>query len=157
VKKLNPEKGVAVFTDGSCNYKDGSGGWAWVAIDSDGTMETDSGYLSDATNNRMELHAPTMALTYLHEEYDSCDVLIYSDSQYVVLGCNDKTRSRKKNPKWWKRLDSAITLHNYVEWNHVKGHSTSFYNGLADKLAGEARKEGLSVSDNHKQQHKLEG
>ena len=152
--RLNPDKGVAVFTDGSCNYADRSGGWAWVAIDSEGTMETGSGYLKGTTINRMELNAPFEALLHLFEHYGSCEVLIYSDSEYVVLGCNDPTRSRKKNPKWWKRLDSAITLHNYVEWNHVRGHSDNLYNGLADKLAGEARKDGLRAANGKQQQHK---
>jgi ribonuclease HI len=139
---LNPEGGIAVFSDGSCNSGDKSGGWAWVAIDSEGYLEFHAGHRKGTTINQMELHAPTDALNRLYKCFGPCNVLIYSDSEYVVLGCNDLSRSRKKNQNWWRRLSEAIALHHYVEWNHVRGHSDNFYNGLADKLAGEARRDG---------------
>lgn len=141
---IDPSNGVAVFTDGSCHWKDRSGGWGFVALDSTGAMATGSGYRDSTTINQMELHAPFEALMWLFEEHGPCEVLIYSDSEYVVLGCNDPTRSRNKNPSWWRRLDKAITLHEHVEWQHVRGHSDNLYNGLADKMAGEARREGLN-------------
>lgn len=144
---LDPRSGLAVFTDGSAYYKNRSGGWAWVAIDLDGNQKTDSGYVSDTTINQMELKAPTEALLWIHKTFGSSDVLIYSDSEYVVLGSNDPSRARRKNLEWWDRLDEAINLHTYVEWNHVKGHADSEYNHLADKLAGKARKKGVQDND----------
>lgn len=147
MRKLDPSEGIALFTDGSANYQDRSGGWGWVAIDHLGNKWGGAGHAGGTTINQMELHAPTDGLSWLHEHYGSCNVLVYSDSEYVVLGCNDRTRSRLKNPKWWKRLDHAIELHEYVEWNHVRGHADNYYNELADDLAGRARKRGIQNAD----------
>lgn len=137
---FDPSCGVILFTDGSCYYKDRIGGWAWVAIDWAKTIEAKSGHADDTTVNRMELTGPAQGLTWLADTYGPCDVWVFSDSEYVVLGARDPTRSRKKNPKFWKRLDKAIEMHHTVEWTHVKGHSDNEYNDLADKLAGKARK-----------------
>jgi ribonuclease HI len=134
--------GVVVFTDGSAYHGDRSGGWAYVCVDAHGNEAHDSGHWQDTTISQMELRGPTEALYHLWKEYGACTVAIYADSEYVVLGCNDRTRKRLKNKKHWEQLDFAILLHNHVEFHHVKGHSTSKYNGLADKLAGEARKAG---------------
>jgi ribonuclease HI len=114
-----------------------------VAIDCNRTVEVRSGPIQATTNNRMELQAPTEALTWLHDNHGPCDVWICSDSEYVVLGCRDKSRSRKKNTKYWKRLDEAIKMHKTVEWSHVRGHSNNEYNNLADKLAGNARRKAI--------------
>lgn len=137
---MNPEHGIAVFTDGSSNTKDGTGGWAWIALDTLGNRIEGSGRCIDTTNNQMELNAPTMALISLREKVGPADVLVYSDSQYVVLGATDITRKRNKNISWWKSLDRAIEDHNYVRFEHIKGHIGNKYNEQADKLAGNARK-----------------
>jgi ribonuclease HI len=137
---LNPTRGIAVFTDGSSWNKDRSGGWAWVAIDAFGEEEHGCGAESDTTNNRMELTAVVEALSTLADRYGEAEILLYSDSEYVVLGARHKYRARTKNRDLWEQLDDAEALHDMVEWNHVRGHKDSHYNNLADKLAGEARR-----------------
>lgn len=137
---LDPKKGIALFTDGSSYYKDGSGGWAWVAIDCFGGEEVGSGYASDTTNNRMEMQAWIEGLNNLVGTLGPCDVLVYSDSQYVGLGAMDPSRARKKNRDLWSEIDAAIEQHESVEFVWVKGHHESHYNQLADELAGNARK-----------------
>lgn len=144
--ELNPSQGIAVFTDGSAYHVDRSGGWGWVAVDIDDRRRFSSGSASDTTISRMELTAPTEALNELADEFGACDLLVYSDSEYVVLGCNDTTRKRKKNADCWEALDEAINRHNVVVFEHVKGHSDSVYNEMADELAGGARR-GLVVRD----------
>lgn len=139
---LNPELGVAVFTDGSCFHGDRTGGWGWVALDAFEGLHSTSGFVPDTTISRMELAAPTNALFCLAEEFGPLDVLIYSDSEYVVLGAMDRSRKRLKNKRWWGRLDKAIQTHNHVEFTHVRGHSDHLYNEMADQLAGEARRKG---------------
>jgi ribonuclease HI len=96
----------------------------------------------------MELQAPAEALKHLYLEYGPIAVLVYSDSEYVVLGCNDSSRARNKNKGYWKALDKAINHHTLVEFIHVKGHNDHLYNEMADDLAGKARKEGISVNHN---------
>lgn len=136
-----PER--AIFTDGSSNYQDRSGGWAFIIIDKFGNEEIGSGGVSDTTNNRMELTAWFEGLNYLFKTLGPCDVLVYSDSQYAGLGAMERWRSRKKNPDLWTEMDKAIDQHTSVEFVWVKGHHESHYNQLVDKLASKARKAGI--------------
>lgn len=139
---LDPTGGLAVFTDGSAYAKDRTGGWAYIIVDINGATWSNSGFRSNTTISQMELYAPTEGLWAIGEFYGPSDVLIYSDSEYVVLGSTDRRRKRNKNKDMWADLDSAVDLHSYVEWNHVYGHNGHIYNELADKLAGEARRKG---------------
>jgi ribonuclease HI len=141
VVKLDPTGGICVFTDGSAYHKDRSGGWGWVALDAYEGIHTASGAAADVTINQMELYAPTHALYWLSQTLErACDVLVYSDSEYVVLGCQNPRRKRNKNREWWKTLDAAISIHNFVQFEHVRGHNDNLYNEMADDLAGKARK-----------------
>lgn len=139
-KVLNPRKGIALFTDGSCFYKDRIGGWAFCAIDCFGGEEVGTGAVHDTTSARMEMQAWVEGLNWVFEELGACDVLVYSDSEFVVLGVEDPLRSRKANADLWFDLDAAIEQHSYVEPIWVKGHHESHYNRLVDELAGNARK-----------------
>lgn len=147
--ELNPEHGIAVFTDGSATTSDKNGGWAWVAVDAFSGLEYESGFCQKVTNNQMELYAIGRAIhdiQYDLEEngYDplTLDLLVYSDSQYAVLGLNDKSRKRKKNHDFWKGTEQYICNWGSVTFEHVRGHNGHEYNELADELAGLARKNG---------------
>jgi ribonuclease HI len=95
------------------------------------------------TNNRMELTAVIEALASLKR---TCDVAIYTDSNYVRQGITEwihgwkqrgwKTADKKpvKNVDLWQRLDSLRGLH-HVQWHWVKGHSGDAGNERADALA----------------------
>ena len=140
--KLSPKEGIALFTDGSSWAKDGSGGWAWIAIDAFDGEASDAGYEHDTTVNRMEMQAWVEGLTAVFEAHGACRVLVYSDSEYVGLGAMDHTRARKKNRDWWEWIDKSIDAHLYVEFVHVRGHDGHKYNERADEMAGRARREG---------------
>lgn len=131
---------IGLFTDGSAYHVDQSGGWAWIAFDTFDEEEFDFGGESETTNNRMELTAWIEGLKSLYRSLGPCDVLVYSDSQYVGLGAMDPGRKRKMNVDLWEDLDSAVARHSYVEFVWVKGHDDSYYNHFVDELAGEARK-----------------
>lgn len=141
---LNPSEGIAVFTDGSCWTKDKIGGWAWVAIDAFDGVDFEAGYSRETTISQMELYAATRALDTLGEDYGEVDILLYSDSEYVVLGFNNKARKRTKNLEFWKALEQYAYCYDLqsVTMEHVKGHDGNEINELADRLAGQARKEG---------------
>jgi ribonuclease HI len=140
--RLNPDPAIALFTDGSSYTKDRSGGWAWLALDINEESEIGMGGADDTTNNRMEMQAWIEGLTYLFRVYGPITVLVYSDSEYVGLGATNRSRKRNNNVDLWLALDEAIDRHEYVEFNHVKGHQKdgSYYNHLVDEMAGEARK-----------------
>lgn len=139
---LNTEDGIAVFTDGSCYTKDRIGGWAWVALDASDGVDLDYDFERETTISQMELYAITRSLHTLLDEYGPQHILVYSDSEYAVLGFNDKSRKRNKNQEWWQALEQYATQHLSVTMEHVRGHAGNEFNELADELAGSARKEG---------------
>ena len=133
---------IEIFTDGACRGNPGPGGWGVVLIAGDRRKELYGGE-SNTTNNRMELKAAIEALNALK---GSRNVLLHTDSRYVMDGINDwmpnwkkrgwKTSGRKpvKNQDLWQALDEAISRHQ-VKWNWVRGHTGVVGNEDADALA----------------------
>ena len=112
-------------------------------LEVDGTERELFGGEAVTTNNRMEMMAVIEALTALTR---SCDVVIHTDSTYVMKGITEwihswkakgwKTAAREpvKNVDLWKRLDELAAGHR-IKWVWVKGHSGHDGNERADKLA----------------------
>lgn len=73
------------------------------------------------------------------------EILIYSDSQYIVRSVNDghlerwiKTQDEtKKNMDLWNEIYKLLQFHS-VCFKWVKGHNKDEYNELADLLAQHA-------------------
>lgn len=136
------KKQVTIYTDGACSGNPGPGGWGAVLLYGDHEKELNGGE-ADTTNNRMELMAAIMALESLKE---SCQVALYTDSNYVKGGITEwihgwkqkgwKTANKKpvKNVDLWQQLDEAVARHR-VEWYWVKGHDGNELNERADALA----------------------
>jgi len=136
---------VEIWTDGACSGNPGPGGWGAVLRFGEREREL-SGGAAQTTNNRMELLAAIEALNALKRP---CDVLLHTDSRYVMDGINDwirgwkargwKTAAKKpvKNADLWQDLDAANSRHN-VRWHWVKGHAGDAGNEKADQLARDA-------------------
>jgi ribonuclease HI len=133
---------VVAYTDGACKGNPGRGGWgAWLR-NGEHEKELFGGELV-TTNNRMELTAVIETLASLKR---SCDVTIYTDSEYVRKGITEwihnwklrgwKTADKKpvKNADLWQRLDALRDLH-VVEFRWVRGHAGDPGNERADALA----------------------
>ena len=136
-------KTVEIYTDGACSCNPGPGGWGAVLI-YNGKEKRLSGFEDNTTNNRMELLAVIQALNKLKEP---CNVILYSDSAYVVNAFeqnwiedwqirNWRTAGKKevKNIDLWQKLLEYTKTHN-ITFNKVKGHSTNLYNNICDSLA----------------------
>ena len=133
---------VEIYTDGACRGNPGPGGWGAVLI-AGRHRKTIHGGEHNTTNNRMELTAAIEALNALK---GSRNVLLHTDSKYVMDGINDwmpnwkkrrwKTASKKpvKNQDLWQALDAAISRHQ-IKWNWVRGHTGVPGNEEADALA----------------------
>ncbi len=133
---------VVAYTDGACKGNPGRGGWgAWLR---NGEHEKELfGGEAVTTNNRMELTAVIETLASLKR---SCDVTIYTDSEYVRKGITEwihnwklrgwKTADKKpvKNADLWQRLDALRALH-AVDFRWVRGHAGDPGNERADALA----------------------
>ena len=92
------------------------------------------------TNNRMELRAVIEGLRALKEP---CEVVIYSDSNYVVRAINEwlpgwieKDFKNVKNVDLWKEYLEISKPHK-IKAVWVKGHSGHSENELCDKIAKE--------------------
>ena len=134
---------VKIFTDGACNPNPGPGGWAAI-IFKDGEKKEICGGDKLTTNNRMELFAVISALRTLP---DGCDVVITTDSRYIVdsfeKGWIKKwekqnwMRNKKDaviSPDLWKEL-LALSRKHKVKFVWVKGHAGHKHNERCDLLA----------------------
>ena len=136
-------KKVEIFTDGACKGNPGPGGWGAI-LRYNGTEKELSGGFAETTNNRMELTAVIEALSALKEP---CDIILYTDSQYV---CNSITkgwaekwkknnwmRTKKEpalNKDLWEKLLLVLDKHN-VKFIWVRGHNGHPENERCDRLA----------------------
>lgn len=133
---------VVVYTDGACKGNPGPGGWGVWMVSGSHEKEMWGGERS-TTNNRMELTAVIEALNVLKRP---CEVVLYTDSEYVRKGITEwingwkrrgwKTADNKpvKNADLWQTLEQAATRHR-VDWRWVKGHAGDPGNERADGLA----------------------
>ncbi|MGM0370343.1 MAG: ribonuclease HI [Bacillota bacterium] len=136
---------VKIYTDGACFNNPGPGGWAAVLIYNQEQREI-NGAVHNTTNQQMELLA---AIKGLEELKDRVDVVIYSDSAYLVnafqQGWLDGWKSRSwtkssgslSNKFLWIWLDDLRQRYN-IEFVKVKGHSGDKWNERCDDLAKEA-------------------
>ena len=130
---------LTVYTDGSARGNPGPGGYGVVMKWGSTVKELSQGYRL-TTNNRMELMAVIVALESLTR--DGVEVVIYSDSAYVVnsiekkwvFGWAKKGFAGKKNPDLWERFLKVYKKHN-VKMVWVKGHADNPGNNRCDVLA----------------------
>ncbi|SRR5579875_454485 len=125
---------TVVYADGSCIGNPGPGGWGVVIIAPDKTETELCGWESHTTNNRMEITAAIEALRHLEPH---SNVILRTDSQYVVKTMNDGWR-RRENRDLWDELDAAVARHRRVTFEWVRGHAGDALNERADRLAQRA-------------------
>lgn len=127
-----------LFTDGGCWPNPGSGAWAFIIHNLyTGEILKEKGYEAHTTNNRMELTAVVNGLTELPPQ---SDVVLYTDSEYVVKGITqwmDKWKDRAwygvMNLDLWKKIDLlAEDLNLKAEW--VRGHDGHPENEECDQM-----------------------
>lgn len=137
-------KRVDVFTDGACKGNPGPGGWG--ALLRMGRHEKElSGGEPHTTNNRMEMTAVIRALNALIEP---CEVILHTDSRYVIDGITkwvsgwkkrgwvNASKQPVKNADLWHDLIEAVARHK-VTWEWVKGHSGHPENERVDRIASD--------------------
>ena len=83
---------VVIYTDGACKGNPGEGGWGAILEFTDETNKI-YGYQENTTNNRMEIVAAIEAIKLVKEE---SDIIIYTDSKYLMNGINIWIHSWKK-------------------------------------------------------------
>ena len=137
---------VVVYTDGGSLGNPGPGGYGAIIIDGERQIELARGFRL-TTNNRMELMACIAALEKLKVP---ADVVLHSDSRYVVNGISKgwarrwrangwmRTKSEAaENADLWERLLDLCDKHR-VRFVWVHGHAGNRLNERCDRLATDA-------------------
>jgi ribonuclease HI len=136
---------VEIFCDGACSGNPGPGGYGAI-LRCGGHEKELSGAEAETTNNRMEL---TGAISALESLKRPCNVVLTSDSQYLVKGMTEWLdgwvkkgwKNSKKDPvlnqDLWARLLALAKIHR-IEWVWVRGHDGHPENERCDELARKA-------------------
>ena len=143
---------IEIYTDGSSLGNPGPGGYG-IVLKWNGARKTASKGFNRTTNNRMELLAVIVALRMLNEFAIGKQIIIYSDSKYVidavekgwVFNWVKKNFLNKANADLWRRFLNIYPKYNVtLKW--VKGHSGVPENEICDQLAKKAA-EGTYLPD----------
>lgn len=160
---MKVRKTIYAYSDGSGliykNQNIGDGGWGFCITDnpkSKRVLYADGGYKPSTTTNRMELSGFLNCLIHIYGKYtDVTDINIYSDSKYVVESIyyqwvydwerNGFKKGSKDVPNTdlWKDIITILrnlkrrNISVNVHW--IKGHNGNYFNGLADRIAGDSR------------------
>lgn len=130
------------YTDGAYSSSRDQGGVGIVFVKDNEIIYKYSKCIQKTTNNRCELIAVIKTLQALSKWVD--ELVIYSDSQYVVNSINLGWQ-RKKNKDLWSIFDyfyeQAKKYSDNIKFVWTKGHADNMFNNMADELAVEASHE----------------
>lgn len=142
-------KKIEVYTDGSCTNNgrpDSYGAFGYVILAEGELIKEFSQFEVGITNNQMELTGVSDALQFLLDSgLVGNEVIIYSDSQYVVKGMNEWSKNWKRNSwkkglspipnaEYWKFLDKIAGKFPNLTFTWVRGHSDNEWNNYVDEL-----------------------
>jgi ribonuclease HI len=141
---------IHIFSDGCAVPNPGRGGFGTIIRENGHDTQIFRGY-KFTTNNRMELMGVLAGFEGLNEP---CEVLICSDSKYVVDCIQGKWYDRwikkniqsKKNLDLWYRFAELAQKH-HVKAYWVKGHNGHVENEICDALAEKAMNSKGATND----------
>tara|TARA_R110000851_G_scaffold59347_7_gene137363 strand:- start:633 stop:1118 length:486 start_codon:yes stop_codon:yes gene_type:complete len=148
---MRVEKEFTIYTDGACANE--IGGYASLVLSpgKNALVDLSGGPFKSTTNNQMEMMGVIAGLEFVHRRMGPQNILVISDSKYVIEGITKWIHNWKKN-QWftagqkpvknrelWQRMDQARALHPLTRFEWVKGHAGDKYNEMADKLAVKKR------------------
>jgi len=151
---------IIIYTDGSSRGNPGPGGWgsiiAWgndeSKVKSQKSQVVEIGGRDEhTTNNKMELTAAIMSLSYARDLGDEYSIGMYVDSQYVINGItkwvagwerNGWMNSKKEevlNRDLWEALARVVSDLQMsgckISWHYTPGHAGIEGNERADVIA----------------------
>jgi ribonuclease HI len=138
---------LILYTDGASRGNPGPGGWAAVILVQDMAMEV-AGSEQRATNNQMELMAVLAVLSDSAAKAHTGNIIVHSDSAYVVNGLNSwvwgwekkgwktVTKTPVENKDMWVKLLELLKFYgDRLTITKVSGHAGELYNERCDELA----------------------
>lgn len=146
-----------IYVDGSHDPRSGRGGWAFVVQAGGQEIAAEAGGIIGGDNGSAELSALLQALGWIANHAPGHAVCLWSDSVYVVTGCN-RWRHIWRSSGWrrrtgsgksriraipysdlWIEIDRVLLGNDRVQVEWCKGHADTAGNLRADALAQEAR------------------
>lgn len=136
---------ISIFTDGSSRGNPGPGGWGAI-IRMNSEVKEIGGREEHTTNNRMELSAAINALIYVDENGSKGEIIVQTDSKYVIKGITSwvsgwqkngwKTANKQDvvNRDLWEALSFASSGLS-IFWKYVEGHAGHPGNERCDEIA----------------------
>jgi ribonuclease HI len=149
-----PDNTIKIYTDGSSLGNPGPGGYG-IVMQYGAKQKTSSAGFIRTTNNRMELMAVIESLRLLNETAKNKEIIIYSDSKYVinaiekkwVFGWVKKNFKEKANADLWRQFLKEYAKYT-IQFVWIKGHSGQVENEICDTLAKKAA-EGKELAIDH--------
>ena len=137
-----------IYTDGcAAPTNPGPGGAAWIIVRPRKAARRGAVGFKRTTNNRMELMAAILALQDCRDE---ANILVRSDSQYVVNAFEKNWLKAWQKNGWirsdhepvlnadlWRELLALVEGHE-VRWEWLRGHAGNQLNEDCDRRASEA-------------------
>lgn len=140
---------IEIYTDGACSPNPGPGGYGAIIVQAGERRELHGGFRK-TTNNRMEIIAAIVGLKAV-DGHTADQIVIYSDSKYLVNMHNDGHARKWRNNGWtlasrkralnidlWRELLDLTDVHP-VRFEWIKGHSERPENDRCDEMAVNAR------------------
>jgi len=140
---------IMIYTDGGYNIKQNIGAYAFAIVDKDHweIKHSFSYAMQNQTNNRMEMLGVIKGLEFVKNNYPNANIVIYSDSQYVINGAINwrfgwinngwKTKDGKdvENIDLWKELSELLYYYdNSIRFYWVRGHNGDIFNSYVDAM-----------------------
>ena len=150
-------EGWHVYVDGSYDPSGNRGGWGFVAYNGGVEVSNDCGPVTDGDNGTAELVALLRALHWIAGNAPDEAAVVFSDSAYIVNGCNQWRRMwrangwRRSTPngkgrrraipyaELWQQIDAILSANPQLRLAWCKGHATTEGNLRADALASVGR------------------
>lgn len=132
-------KKIEIYTDGAYSPSRDVGGIGIVFVFENGDIFEYNKQFKHTTNNKCELAAVIGALLAIKNS--AKEIIVYSDSQYVICTITKGWKISKNKPLWElfvKAYQQASTYCSNIQFEWVKGHSDNNHNNRADELAVEA-------------------
>lgn len=136
---------IEVYTDGACSGNPGPGSCAYAIVDNNVVGRHEVFRFEESTNNIMEMTAVIKALEYCVRAHAKDQIYLYTDSQYVQKGMQERAEKWKEKkwkgstgkpianvPQWEAILDLKEQLNVTCQW--VRGHSGNPFNNFVDQL-----------------------
>jgi ribonuclease HI len=115
---MNNENKILVYTDGASRGNPGPGGYGAIILFSEGKILEIGGREDKTTNNRMEMMAVLKSLELIESRTNNGEIVIFSDSAYVVNGISGWMFAWEKNG--WKTKEGNIVLNQDI-WKDLFG------------------------------------